>query len=79
MTPLDLLERGRLEDVEYLAAQLPSEHATRTATRADGRSVTLGAELPAFVRRQNEPTEDLILDDDHDWIDVDAEAVSDDE
>jgi hypothetical protein len=79
MTPYDLLERGRLDDVEYLASQMPSEHAVQNAVGGDDRAVTRGSELPGFAHRRDEPSEDLVFDDDGDWIEVDAEAADDDE
>lgn len=79
LTPYQLLERGRLDEVEWLAAQLPSHAAPRTETESDGTPRTRVHGLPAFGRQVDEPLEDLVIDDDEGWIEIEAEAVEDDE
>lgn len=79
LTPYELLERGRLDDAEYLAAHLPTISAPHLAAGPDGMPVTRDASHPAFAPRRDEPVDDLTLDDDHEWIEVEAEAVEDDE
>lgn len=79
MTPYDLLARGRLDDVEHLAARIPTADSVKTAVGGSNNLVTRGSNLPAFAPRRNEPTRDLIRDDDDDWVDVEVEAVGDDE
>lgn len=79
LTPYELLKRGRLDDVEYLAAELPTTPAPRTSAGADGMPVMRAADLPAFAPRRDEPSEDLVIDDDEGWVEIEAEAVEDDE
>lgn len=79
LTPYQLLERGRLDEVEWLAAQLPGHAAPKTETESDGTSRTRVFGLPAFGRQTDEPSEDLIIDDDEGWVEIEAEAVEDDE
>ncbi len=79
LTPYELLKRGRLDDAEHIAAQLPSTSAPRTSADADGMPLTRAAETPAFAPRRDEPSEDLVIDDDEGWVEIEAEAVEDDE
>jgi len=79
LTPYQLLERGRLDEVEWLAAQLPGHAAPKTETESDGTPRTRVFGLPAFGRQVDEPLEDLVIDDDEGWVEIEAEAVEDDE
>lgn len=79
LTPYELLERGRLDDVEYLAAQLPTGSPPQLGTAPDGSPVTRADAPPAFARRRDESLADLALDDEEGWEDVEAEAIDDDE
>jgi hypothetical protein len=79
LTPYELLKQGRLDDAEHLAAQLPSTSAPRILEGADGMAVTHANDLPTFAPRRNEPAEDLVLEDDEDWVEIETEAVEDDE
>lgn len=79
LTPYELLERGRLDDVEYLAAQLPTGSPPQLATAADGSPVTRADARPAFAPRRNEPLADLSPDGEEGWEDVEAEAIDHDE
>lgn len=79
LTPYDLLERGRLDDVEYLAAHLPTGSPPRSATALDGSPVTRADAHPAFAPRRDEPLADLPPADEEGWEEVEAEAIDDDE
>ncbi len=79
MTPYELLKRGRLDDAEHLAAQLPTTSAPRTSAGADGMPVARAADLPAFAPRRDEPSKDLVIEDDEGWVEIETEAVEDDE
>ena len=79
LTPYELLKRGRLDDAEHLAARLPSTSAPRILEGADGMAVTHATDLPTCAPRRGEPAEDLVLEDDEDWVEIETEAVEDDE
>ena len=73
LTPYELLVRGRLDDVERLAAMLPSKSAPRDSTGADGLPVTRADTLPAFAPHGEELPDDLRpREDDGDWIEIEA-------
>ena len=78
LTPYELLERGRLDDIERLAAQLPADWKPRLATAPDGSPVTRADAFPAFALRRDEPAADLAQGDDEGWEEVEAEAADDD-
>jgi hypothetical protein len=78
LTPYQLLERGRIDDAELLAARLPGGVAEREEIGADGAALTSVATLPAFARGEQEQAV-LEADEDDDWLDVDADVVEDDE
>jgi hypothetical protein len=77
LTPYELLERGRLDDVEYLAAQVPGG-ALEEALADDGLPVTRAHGYPGFARRVDEPAVDVTADDEG-WEEVEAEAIDDDD
>jgi hypothetical protein len=79
LTPYDLLERGRLDDVEYLAARLPTGSPPRSETALDGSPVTRADAHPAFAPRRDEPLADLPPADEDGWEEVEAETIDDDE
>jgi hypothetical protein len=79
LTPYELLERGRLDDVEYLAAHLPAGSRPQLAIAPDGSPVTRADARPAFAPRRNEPLADLSPDGEEGWEEVEAEAIDDDE
>ena len=79
LTPYELLERGRLDDVESLAARIPPAAAPVPATADDGTPVTRAAGYPGFGRRSDEPLVDVVPDDEEGWMEVEAEAIGDDE
>ncbi len=79
LTPYQLLERGRLDEAESLAAKLPGHPVPRTQIGDDRSSRTRALGLPVFGGRDREPAEDLILEDDDGWVEVEAEAIEDDE
>lgn len=78
LTPYELLERGRLDDVEYLAAQIPHKGVSEQALAADGLPVTRAHGFPGFARRVDEPVIDAAGDYEG-WDEVEAEAVDDDD
>ncbi|HTU86782.1 MAG TPA: hypothetical protein VMF57_14480 [Solirubrobacteraceae bacterium] len=78
-TPYQLLEQGRIDDVEQLAAHLPPLAPPATGVSPDGEVVTRAHGLPGFTPRESEAHADLVVDDDEDWIDVEAEVVDDDD
>jgi hypothetical protein len=79
LTPYQLLERGRLDEVESLAAKLPGHPVPRTEVGDDRSPRTQALGLPVFGGRDREPAEDLVLEDDEGWVEVEAEAIEDDE
>jgi len=79
LTPYQLLERGRLDEVESLAAKLPGHPVPRTEVGDDRSPRTQAPGLPVFGGRDREPAEDLVLEDDEGWVEVEAEAIEDDE
>lgn len=78
LTPYDLLERGRLDDVEHLAAQVPRDGTSEQVLADDGLPVTRAHGYPGFARRVDEPLID-VAGDDEGWEEVEAEAVDDDD
>lgn len=77
-SPYDLLELGRIDDVEYLAAQVPARGETELVVSDEGRIVELQRLRPAFSRRSVEPSYDLQFeDDDAGWIEVDGTGDDD--
>lgn len=79
LTPYELLERGRLDDVEHLAAHLPVGSEPQFAIAPDGSPVTRADGYPAFALRRDEPVADLAEGEGGGWEDVEAEAVDDDD
>lgn len=80
LSPYELLERGRLDDAELLAAQLPGGPSLDQDIGADGRPITTARTLPAFASRRDEHThEPVAYKDDEDWVDVEADIVEDDD
>jgi hypothetical protein len=77
LTPYDLLERGRLDDVEHLAAQIPRDGTSEQVLADDGLPVTRAHGYPGFAPRADEPLID-VAGDDEGWEEVEAEAVDDD-
>jgi hypothetical protein len=77
LTPYELLERGRIDDVEHLASQLAPPSEPSLERGGDGGAVTRATGLPAFARRQDEPKDDLTLDDHEDWSELEVEIVED--
>jgi hypothetical protein len=78
LSPYELLERGRLDDVEHLAAQIPGGRAPEPVLADDGLPVTRAHGYPAFARRVDEPLVD-VAEDDEGWEEVEAEAIDDDD
>jgi hypothetical protein len=78
LTPYELLERGRLDDVEHLAAQVPRDGASEQVLADDGLPVTRARGYPAFARRVDEPLVD-VAEGDEGWEEVEAEAIDDDD
>jgi hypothetical protein len=79
LTPYELLTRGRLDDVELLAAELGGHSNLSDAIGADGRTVTRVDTLPAFAQPGEQPPAHVKLEDDDDWSEVEAEIVGDDD
>lgn len=78
LTPYELLERGRLDDVEHLAARVPREGVSEQVLADDGLPVTRAHGYPAFARRVDEPLVD-VAEDAEGWEEVEAEAIDDDD
>jgi hypothetical protein len=78
LTPYELLERGRLDDVEHLAAQVPRDGVSEQVLADDGLPATRAHGYPAFARRVDEPLVD-VAEDDEGWEEVEAEAIDDDD
>jgi hypothetical protein len=79
LTPYDLLERGRLDDVEFLAAHVQPRSQPKGDTAPDGSPVTRASGYPVFVPRREEPVTDLIAEDDEGWDEVETEPADDDD
>ena len=79
LTPYELLERGRLDDVEYLAARILPAVAPELVTAEDGTPATRATGYPGFAQRRDEPVVDVVPDDEEGWVEVEAEAIGDDE
>jgi hypothetical protein len=77
LTPYELLAHGRIDAVENLAAQVAGE-PPRLEQGHDGMSVTRADGRPGFAPRGSEPSEDLDVADDADWVEVEAEAIGED-
>ena len=81
LTPYDLLERGRLDDVEYLAAHLPTGSPPRSATAP--RCVPPRRRAPTRIQRlpPDATSHSPILPpaDEEGWEEVEAEAIDNDE
>jgi hypothetical protein len=73
LTPFELLRLGRFDEVEHLAAQLVSAPAPVEITSAEGRPVLLEQGLPSFIPRSEEPTSDLILEDEESWTEIEGD------
>lgn len=72
-TPYDLLRVGRFDEAEYLAARMAPAPEAVEITSAEGRVVLLDQGPPRFTPRSEEPTTDLVFEDD------DLAEIEDDE
>jgi type II secretory pathway pseudopilin PulG len=72
-TPYDLLRVGRFDEVEHLVAQmLPAPEPVEIVT-AEGRHAFLEQGPAVFTPRTQEPTDDLVYDEEDGWIEIEED------
>ncbi len=78
LTPFELLRLGRFDDVDHLAAHLMPASEREEVISPEGRPVLLEHGPASFTPRSEEPTTDLVFEEEDDWVenedDVDAET-----
>jgi hypothetical protein len=81
MTPFELLRLGRFDDVEHLAARLMPVPERNEVISPEGLPVLLEQGPASFTPRSEEPTTDLVFEDEDDWVETedDVEDETDDE
>lgn len=77
LTPLELLQLGRFDEVEYLAARMMPSPDPQPAISAEGRPVLLEQGPATFAPRSEEPTTDLVFEEEDGWIESEDEMDDD--
>jgi hypothetical protein len=74
LTPFELLRLGRFDEVEHLAARLVPAPEPVEITSAEGRPVILEQGPPSFIPRSEEPTSDLVPEEEEGWIEIEDDV-----
>jgi hypothetical protein len=75
LTPFELLRLGRFDEVEHLAARLVPSREAVEVINAEGLPVLLDQGPPSFTPRSEEPTTDLIFEEEKDdWVEIEDET-----
>lgn len=79
LSPYELLVQGRLDEVETLAARAAPQPASVETVGADGLPVEVDGTRPSFALRSQEPDDDLVFEDEDDWIEIESDVERADE